>query len=201
MSDMSILLVEDDPTDRARIKESLSEKPISQFNLKEAESLQSALSLMSHYEFDVVLLDLDLPDCSGLDTARRVIADYRETAVIVLSDPENKETALQAVRYGAEDYFEKPSLSSAMLYKAINYAIERKRILQEKYDVLSDLVLALEKIEQLESILPICAGCKKIYHEASKRWMSLEKYVRQQTAPKTDSPLCSDCQTEFDGNW
>ncbi len=75
-----------------------------------------------------------------------------------------------------------------MLSKSITYAIERKKLLQEKYDVLSDLVLALEKIEYLESILPICAGCKKIYHE-DKHWLSLEEYaqllsgVRKPTIP------------------
>ncbi len=200
MSDISILLVEDNPTDRAYIKESLLENSISHFNLKEAESLQSALSLMSHSDFDVVLLSLYLPDFSELDRARKLIVGYPETAVIVLSNPGDKKTALQAVRYGAEDYFDKSSLSPVMLQKSINYAIERKKFLQEKYDILSDLVLALEKIEQLESILPICVGCKKIYHEGTRQWMSLEEYTNRQTTLKTNSPLCSDCQTEFKDN-
>jgi DNA-binding response OmpR family regulator len=200
MSDISILLIEDNPTDRACIKEYLSEKSSISATLKEAESLQAALSLMSHYEFDLVLLDLGLPDSSGLNTARRIIAEYSDSAVIVLSDPDNEQTALQAVRYGAEDYLIKPSLSPAMLHKSITYAIERKKVLQEKYDVLSDLVLALEKIEYLESALPICAGCKKIYHEGKKHWMSLEKYVHQQANTRSSNPICSDCQAEFDSN-
>ena len=200
MSDISILLVEDNPTDMACIKEYLSAKEIISSTLKEAENLQSALSLMSHYDFDVVLLDLNLPDSSGLDTARRVIAEYSDPAVIVLSAPDSKAMALQAVRYGAEDYLNKPSLSPTMLHKSITYAIERKKVLQEKYDVLGDLVLALERIEQLESALPICAGCKKIYHEGNKCWMSLEEYLHQQSNNGSSTPICPDCQAEFDSN-
>ena len=200
MSDILILLVEDNPTDTVCIKKYLQEKPTSRFDLKEAVNLRSALSLMTHYDFDVVLLDLDLPDASGMDTARRVIAGYPEPAVIVLSDPENEATALQAVRYGAEDYLTKPSLSPAMLHKSITYAIGRKKVIQEKYEILSDLVLALEKIEHLESALPICAGCKKIYHEGGKCWMSIEKFVHRQPTCGSDTPICSDCQAEFDSN-
>jgi DNA-binding response OmpR family regulator len=200
MSDISILLVEDTPTDIACIRGYLSAKEAINSTLKEAETLQSALSLMSHYDFDVVLLDLNLPDSSGLDTARRVIAEYSDPAVIVLSGPDNKAAALQAVRYGAEDYLNKPSLSPEMLHKSINYAIERKKVLQEKYDVLGDLILALERIEQLENALPICGGCKKIYHEANKRWMSLEKYLHKQSTSGSSNPVCPSCQAEFDSN-
>ena len=110
---ISILLVEDNPTDISRIKKYLLEKSTFQFDLKEAESLAAALSLLSHYDFDVVLLDLVLRDSSGLDAARRIIADYSETAVIVLTSAETEYTARQAVRYGADDYLENSSLSSA----------------------------------------------------------------------------------------
>lgn len=200
MSEISILLVEDNSTDAAVIKKYLFEKPTPRFGIKEAESLQSALSLMPHYDFDVVLLDLGLPDSSGMDTARRVIAEYSDSAVIVLTDPKSETVALQAVRYGAEDYLSKPSLSPALLHKSISYAIERKKVLQEKYDVLSDLELALEKIEYLESALPICAGCKKIYHKGKKHWMSLEKYIHQQSKTGSINRICSDCQAEIDSN-
>ena len=200
MNDVSILLVEDNPTDIAWIKEYLMEKPTSRFEIKEAENLQSALSLMSHYDFDVVLLDLGLPDSSGLETARRVISEYPEPAVVVLSGLEDEETALQAVRYGAEDYLTKTSLSPAMLHKSITYAIKHKKVLQEKYDVLSDLLLALETIENLESTLPICAGCKKIYHKDKRRWIGLEEYAQKQSNTGSNNPICPDCRAEFDRN-
>ena len=84
-----LLLVEDNPRDVQLIKEYLAEKPPFHYDLMEADSLRTALSLLAHHDFDVVLLDLGLPDSSGLDTARRVITEYAETAILVLADAEN----------------------------------------------------------------------------------------------------------------
>lgn len=201
MSDISILLVEDTPADMACIRGYLSTKETIVTTLKEAQTLQSALSLMAHYDFDAVLLDLDLPDSSGFETARRIIVEYSELAVIVLSDPDNEAAAVHAVRYGAEDYLKKSSLSPEVLHKSINYSIKRKRIQQEKYDILSDLILALERIEELENALPICTGCKKIYHEGSKRWINLDKYLHEQSnSGGPSSPVCPDCQAQFNSD-
>jgi CheY-like chemotaxis protein len=194
-----MLLVEDDPTDISLIKEYLSDNPPFRYELIEADSLRAALSLLSHHDFDIVLLDLELPDSSGLDTARRVITEYAETAVLVLSQPENKAITQQAVRYGAEDYLEKRFLSPILLFKSISYAIGRKKLLQEKYDILSDLVLALEKIEYLEGILPICVGCKKILLE-DNQWLNLEDYVNKPSSRKVVRPICPDCRKDIENN-
>jgi len=199
MSTISILLVEDSSADIAIIKEFLSKKPSFSFELQEAETLEAALSLQSSYDFDVVLLDLGLPDSSGLDTARRIIAQNPEAAVIILASPEDEEVALQAVHYGAEDHLPKRVLSAVLLGKSILYAIEHKKVLQEKFDILSDLVLALEKIEYLEGMLPICVGCKKIYHE-NKRWLSLEDYANQLSGSETPRSICPDCLEDIANN-
>jgi CheY-like chemotaxis protein len=199
MNKIVMLLVEDNPADISLIKEYLSEEPPFQYELIEADSLNAALSLLSHYDFDIVLLDLDLPDSSGLDTARRVITEYSETAVLVLSDPINKEVAQQAVRYGAEDYLTKNILLPTILYKSISYAIGRKKVMQEKFDILSDLVLALEKIEYLEGLLPICVGCKKILLE-DNHWLNLEEYANESTGKKVVRPICPDCRKDIKTN-
>jgi CheY-like chemotaxis protein len=199
MNTILMLLVEDDPTDISLIKEYLSDNPPFRYELIEADSLRAALSLLSHHDFDIVLLDLELPDSSGLDTARRVITEYAETAVLVLSQPENKAITQQAVRYGAEDYLEKRLLSPVLLFKSISYAIGRKKLLQEKYDILSDLVLALEKIEYLEGILPICVGCKKILLE-DNQWLNLEDYVNKPSSRKVVRPICPDCRKDIENN-
>ncbi len=199
MNDISILLVAGSPEERTLIQEYLSATSSFNANMSEAESLAAAIALLDRREFDVILLDLALPDSSGLDTARRIITELRQTAVIVLSNPEDVELGRQAVRYGTEDYIEKKFLSSAMLVKSIDYAMERKKIIQEKFDVLSDLVLALEKIDYLESLLPICIGCKKIFHE-DNQWLDLEEYAR--TSAKTDRNrlICPDCQKDLEKN-
>jgi CheY-like chemotaxis protein len=197
MNKILILLVEDNPVDISHIKEYLSKKSPFRYDLMEATSLSAALSLLSHYDFDVVLLNLDQPDSSGLDTVRRVITEYSDTAVIVLSSPANEEIARQTVRYGAEDYLDKILLSPAMLIKSISYAIGRKKILQEKYDILSDLVLALEKIECLEGLLPICVGCKKILNEKN-HWLNLDDFVNQSSNRRVTRTICPDCRESLE---
>jgi hypothetical protein len=111
----------------------------------------------------------------------------------------NKEVAQQAVRYGAEDYLTKNILLPVILYKSISYAIGRKKVMQEKFDILSDLVLALEKIEYLEGLLPICVGCKKILLE-DNHWLNLEEYVNDSTGKKVVRPLCPDCRKDITTN-
>ncbi len=195
MNNISLLLVEGSPEERTLIQEYLAAAPSFQCSLTGAESLEASQSLLEHDDFDVVLLDLELPDSSGLNTARRMISELRETVVIVLSNPQDEEIAEQAVRYGTEDYIQKRFLSAAMLVKSIRYAMERKKIIQEKYDVLSDLVLALEKIDYLESLLPICIGCSKICGE-DNHWLELDEFARQKSKAKTRL-ICSDCKNDL----
>ena len=199
MNVISLLIVEDNSADVMLIREYLSEKEDVTYEIKEAGSLESGLSLMSHHDFDVVLLDLSLPDSSGLETVRRVVTGFPEIAVIVLTGLQDEETALQAVRYGAQDYLEKQALSPIILHKAIAYAIERKKVMQEKEDLLQDLTKALERIENLEGILPICVSCKKICGE-DQQWVRLQDYIRQHTGVEVVQLICPICKNEFENH-
>jgi CheY-like chemotaxis protein len=198
MGKINILIVEDNPADILLIKEYLSENRHIPYDLAEAETLESALSLLSHYNFDAVLLDLRLPDSAGLDTVRKIITPYPDTAVIVLSGLQDEELALKAVRFGAQDFLEKQHLSPASLSKSLLYSIERKKAMQEKEDLLYDLTLALKKIESLEGILPICLSCKKILNE-NNQWERIEDYIRIHSDAKTINLICPECKTNFEG--
>lgn len=197
MDKLSILIIEDNPADIVLIKEYLSEMRNFTYELKEAGTLESALGLFSHYDFDVVLLDLSLPDSSGLDTVRSLITKFPEIAVIVLTGLQDEEVALMSVRYGAQDYLEKQLLSPAMLYRSIIYSIERKRSLHEKEELLNDLGQVLKKIEMLESILPICVSCKKVLAE-NQQWQSIEEYVAHRSAADVVQLICPDCNSDLE---
>ena len=188
MDNISILIVEDNPADSLLIKEYLAEGRRFSAEIREAETLESALGLLVHYDFDVVLLDLSLPDSSGLDTVRRLITKFPELAVIVLTGLQDEEVALQSVRYGAQDYLEKQQLSANTLSKSIRYSIERKLALQEKEELLNDLTLSLERIQSLEGMLPICVSCKKI-HTADQQWLPIDEYVANRS-----HLVCPDCR-------
>ncbi|MFA5717149.1 MAG: response regulator [Desulfobulbaceae bacterium] len=199
MDQLSVLIVEDNPGDVLLIREYLSDRQDARYDITEVDTLEAAIDLITNREFDVILLDLTLPDSMGLDTVRTVMTISPDTAVIVLTGLQDENTALQAVRYGAQDYLEKQFLAPAMLYKSIIYAIERKRAMQEKEDLLNDLTKALEKIETLEGILPVCVSCRKILDE-NQEWHSLEEYIRHRSDAEVVQLVCPACMSELEQN-
>ncbi|MCL7489293.1 MAG: response regulator [Desulfobulbaceae bacterium] len=197
MNTISILVVEDNPGDLLLIKEYLSERQNFAYDLMECGTLESAIATLTRHDFDVVLLDLSLPDSFGLDTVRKVITNFPEIAVVVLTGLQDEDTAIQSVRYGAQDYLEKQLLSPGMLYKSIVYATERQKLLQEKEDLLHDLTLALQKIESLEGILPVCISCKKILDE-KKQWRRIEEYIQQRSGAELVQLICPACKNDME---
>ncbi|MGB3212493.1 MAG: response regulator [Desulforhopalus sp.] len=197
MSNISLLIVEDNPADSLLIKEYLAENRYHTFDFFDAESMNSALGLIDHYDFDAVLLDLQLPDSSGLDTVRQMIARLPDTAVIVLSGLQDEELALQTVRYGVQDYLEKRYLSPTTLNKSIRYSIERKKAIQDKEDLLHDLDLALQRVELLENLLPLCIGCKKIFGE-DEQWHTTETYKGSLPVTRESGLICSRCLADLE---
>ncbi|MDH3329488.1 MAG: response regulator [Desulfobulbaceae bacterium] len=199
MSELSVLIVEDNPADVLLIREYLSEKRDMEYDIKEARNLESAISLILQYDFDIILLDLFLPDSAGLETVRRVVTVSPDIPVLILTGLRDEEIAIQAVRYGAQDYLEKQILSPVLLYKSIIYAIERKRILHEKEDLFHDFTKALQVIENLEGILPICVSCRKIF-DKEQAWLRIEDYVKQHSDADVVQLVCPSCMNELEQN-
>lgn len=199
MQKINILVVEDIPADIILIKEYLSESPSQVFDLFEAETLQAALELIEHHDFDAVLLDLNLPDSTGLDTMRKIVNSVPETPVVILSGVHDEDTAIQAVRYGAQDYLDKQYLSPGNLLKSLNYSIERKKASENIKDLLDDLDLAFQRVELLENLLPLCLSCKKIQGEDGK-WYTLEEYTGPISSGKNSQPLCPVCMEDLQKN-
>ena len=121
---LDVLLVEDSPTDVLLTEEALSEA--SRFRLRSSERLAEALRLLSEAHFDVVLLDLGLPDSQGIDTLRRLRDKHRKVAVVVLTGKDDEELALRALQEGAEDYLVKGQADGSQLRRSIRYALERR---------------------------------------------------------------------------
>jgi signal transduction histidine kinase len=124
-----LLLVEDNPGDARLVREHLADiagRP--RFNLGDAPTLAQALEMARREAFDIVLLDLSLPDSAGLETLARWQAYAPELPVIVLTGLDDEAQAVAAVREGAQDYLVKGRIDGDVLSQAIRYAIERKRI-------------------------------------------------------------------------
>ncbi len=145
---INILLIEDNPGDARLLKEMLSDVKGRNIHLDLADSLSEGLKCFSEGDFDIVLLDLSLPDSQGLDTFMRLSAVSRDVPVIILSGHDDKEFALKAVQAGAQDYLVKGQVDSSLLVPAIHYAIERKQG-EEKIHRISQIQTTLNKILHL----------------------------------------------------
>lgn len=121
------LLVEDNPGDTRLLQHMLTDTPFWKALLTCTERLQSALALCRQQSFDIVLLDLSLPDSQGYATFERMRQQIPQTPIILLTGSDDQELALRAVRAGAQDYLVKGESNAALLIRAIRYAMERKR--------------------------------------------------------------------------
>jgi PAS domain S-box-containing protein len=132
---LKILIVEDDIVDRKVLQRLLSQSTLSISDIKSAECLDTALGFLDKDHFDIVFLDLGLPDSQGIESFSAIHAKTPNVPVIVISGLGDEETAVMAVKKGVQDYFVKGQIDSNLLTRAIRYAIERQRtskILDEK---------------------------------------------------------------------
>jgi diguanylate cyclase (GGDEF)-like protein len=123
-----VLLIEDNPADALLLREAVRDDGLSSFEFTIEESLMAGLELLRQAQFDVVLLDLGLPDSQGLKSFETVHSVFPEIPVVVLSGSADQRLALEAVQSGAQDYLVKGPAGWEMAPRAMRYAIERKRM-------------------------------------------------------------------------
>jgi DNA-binding NtrC family response regulator len=123
---LKILLVEDSPADSRLLWEMLRDSGIKgRFTLEPAVTMKEAIKQLSTKKFDLVLLDLMLPDSAGLDTFRAAHKACPDVPVVLLTGLSDENLAARAVREGAQDYLVKGQVDPATLVRSMRYAIER----------------------------------------------------------------------------
>lgn len=125
---LTVLIVEDDPDDVLLVRELLLYAQFDTFAVKVAERLDKALEELAARPFDLILLDLSLPDSQGLDTLARIRLQSPDTPIIVFTGHDDDLIGVQAVQSGAQDYLVKGQVTRRLLVRAIRYAIERNRM-------------------------------------------------------------------------
>ena len=186
------LLVEDNTGDARLIQEELRDSASEQFDLSIADRLIDALNQLTAVQFDVVLLDLTLPDSQGFSTFTKVHAMAPDTPIVVVIGLNDDLVAVQAVRDGAQDYLMKGDVRGKMLVRAMRYAIERNRMERERERLISKLQAALAKIKTLSGLLPICASCKNIRDDKGY-WAQIETYIQAHSDAEFSHGTCPDC--------
>jgi PAS domain S-box-containing protein len=128
---MRVLLIEDDPADARIIREILKDSPAGDVQLQHETRLGRALERLDREPFDVVVLDLGLPDSRGIGTLTRTQDAKPDLPIVILTGLDDEGFALEAVRAGAQDYLVKGRFDSELLVRTIRYAVERKRTAEE----------------------------------------------------------------------
>jgi PAS domain S-box-containing protein len=128
---IKVLLIDDNPNHARLIQYMLDEIKDMVLDLEYADRLSTGLECLTAKNFNIVLLDLFLDDCKGLDTFVKVHAQVPEIPLVVLSALDDKNFAIEAVQAGAQDYLVKGEVDSHLLGRSICYAIERKRAEEE----------------------------------------------------------------------
>ncbi|MBE9030524.1 response regulator [filamentous cyanobacterium LEGE 11480] len=132
-----ILLVEDSPSDLDMLKRTFSQSIDHTWYLADVDSLDEAILACRSYAaispdastFDVVLLDLGLPDSTGLETLMQFRAAVPDTPIVVLTGLDDDEIALQSISAGAQDYLVKGQITLQRLHHTLRFAMERQQTL------------------------------------------------------------------------
>ncbi len=125
-----VLLVEDNPGDARLLTELVRDTGAGQWKLVHVDRLSTALDRLSREPFDVMLLDLSLPDADGLDTLIRAHGEAPRIPIVVLTGHDDEALAVRAVRAGAQDYLVKGRMDGDLLVRSIRYASERGRAIE-----------------------------------------------------------------------
>jgi pilus assembly protein CpaE len=124
---LKVLLVEDSVASVKLAKAMLAHVDASAFAVETAESLMSALDLLGSRKFDVILLDLSLPDSDGIGTLTTIRVHAPQIPVLVLTAHDNEALANSALGHGAQDYIVKGQFDGNSLARALRYAVTRNR--------------------------------------------------------------------------
>ena len=126
-----ILLIEDNPGDERLIRELLSETRYLRADITAVPTLREALDLVSARRFEVILLDLNLPDSGGMGTVIQAHAAAPDIPILVLTGLDDDAVGAEAVRRGAQDYLVKRNLDPDAFARIIFYAHERHQSKRE----------------------------------------------------------------------
>ncbi len=125
-----VLIIEDNESDALIVSLLLEDIPNTRYQTIHKTSLQEGIDALKEIQFDVVLLDLHLPDSFGFETLNKLLFVHPDANVIVLTGQQDKKIGTEAVSVGAQDYLVKGTFDSEWLGRALNYSIQRKRYLK-----------------------------------------------------------------------
>ncbi|MFX1273714.1 MAG: winged helix-turn-helix transcriptional regulator [Promethearchaeota archaeon] len=164
---INILLIEDNPADIRLIKELLKKSKDFSYELESHPRLADGLDILTKKTFDILLLDLSLPDSDRTKTLESVLEIKDSVPIIILTGLDEKYLALESLKKGVQDYLIKGELNSSLLIRSILYAIERHRIEYKKVIKPIEITPLDDKDKEILNILQ--ENCRVSYNELSEK--------------------------------
>ena len=177
-----VLLVEDNDGDAKLVDTYLRRAEGERFSLERVDRLAAGLDRMHTGEFDIVLLDLTLPDSQGRETFEQALAAARKIPIIVMTGIDDTKLAIEAVRDGAQDYLVKRRVDTDLLVRAIRYAIERKQVQERVQESEQRYSLAVDGAK--DGVWDWDLRNDKVYF--SPRWKSMLGYSEEEVGESPD---------------
>jgi|GEM_PF-4328850 len=122
-----ILLIEDDTFDAKLVMRHLEREHPDCYDITHIVSVEALADMNEEQQFDVALLDMHLPGLSGVDAVDYVQRFDSKLAIIILTGEDDKKTAKEAARHGAQDYIVKGNSNGDIIHRSIGYSIDRKQ--------------------------------------------------------------------------
>ena len=209
---MNILIIDDEPNARKTFGKILKAKG---FEVEEAGTGAEAIAACGAKFFNLALIDVRLPDTSGLEVLKAVRGINEDTIAIMMTGYASLDSSIAAMNHGAFSYITKPvNMDQALIIieKALEkqrLSLENKRLLKELQEALelqskltAQAQAALDQIQTLRGLLPICMYCKKI-RDDKQYWQQIEVYISEHTEAYFSHGVCPDCykkhmQSELD---
>lgn len=170
-----LLLVEENAADVDLVLAALAETASGAFGIEHVASLADAIQRLHRGSISVVLVDLSLPDSSGVQTFSELHTAAPSVPVVVLSGPAESDLAHQALRAGAQDCVLK-GVSGEVLVRSLGYAIERKRAEQERarrVQAETDRTHLYALLDQAPALIAVTAGPDHVLEFANQMFLEL----------------------------
>ncbi len=191
---MKILIAEDDYTSRLMLQVILEKwkyKVVTAENGIEAWDL-----LQANEQPQIAILDWEMPEMDGLEVCQKARALDRENPIyiIMLTGRNTTNDIVYGLDAGADDYITKP-FDENELRARVRVAERMVRIQESLTNTVEELTQALDHVDTLQGILPICMHCHGIRSD-DEAWHKLEKYIENHTMAKFSHSICPDCLSE-----
>ncbi len=155
MPQINILLVEDDKHNATALMALLDDV---EFSITVAVSCVQALAALQRQSVDIILLDLNLPDSKGVNTLRTISKQFNQIPIIVLTGIMDEDIVSQAAQEGAVQFMQKTEITKSGLITAIDFAIEKQKVINQLIDSRDQLRAAVETLSKSSKIITQAAG-------------------------------------------